>query len=94
MNPQAIHEKMAVYVCTFEIRTDDGVQTRVMKAPRLMLEREFISLVNDVANCTFPVKVKMSRTEPVWNQFDNEWVEREYSIEFANNAYADSHDEF
>lgn len=93
MNPQEMQEKMTVYICRFEIETDEGMQVRTMKAPRLILEREFTSLVNDAARCEFPVRVKISRTEPFWNQFDDEWVEREYNIEFANNAYVSLHGE-
>lgn len=93
MNPQEMRDKMMVYICCFEIETNEGVQVRTMKAPRLVLEREYTALVNEAARCDFPVRVKISRSEPFWNQYDDEWVEREYSIEFANNAYVELYGE-
>ena len=88
-----IEEKMEVFVCLFEIEVDGIIQHRRMKAPRLFLEQEYTSLVYEAAQDQRPVRVKISRTEPVWNQFDQEWVEREYSIDFANNAYVALHKE-
>lgn len=88
-----MEEKMEIFVCLFEIEVDGVVQHRKMKAPRLFLEQEYTSLVYEAAQDPRPVRVKMSRTEMVWNQFDQEGVEREYSIDFVNNAYAALHKE-
>lgn len=80
-------EMMTIYECRFEIQTNNGIRTQIVTAPRLLLERKILSLINDAAQCPEPVKVKVSRKEPFWNQFINKWSEREYSIEFTNNAY-------
>ena len=88
-----MEEKMEVFVCLFEIEINGVPQHRRMKAPRLFIEQEYASLVYEAAQNPRPVRVKISRTDPVWNQFDQEWVEREYSIDFANNAYVALHKE-
>jgi len=88
-----IEEKMEIFICQFEIEVDGAIQHRRMKAPRLFLEQEYISLVYGAAQDSRPVRVKISRTEPIWNQYDQEWAEREYSIDFANNAYVALHKE-
>lgn len=49
-----------------------------------------MSLVQQAANNTTPIRVKMSRVESVWNQFDNVWIDVEYSVEFTNIAWEES----
>ena len=88
-----LHEKMEIFVCTFEIIVGENTQWRTLEAPRIMLEREFISLVNEAANNPNPIKVKMSRKVPIWNPFDNQWIEQENSITFMNNVYTNAHPE-
>lgn len=34
-----------------------------------------------------PIKVAIRRPIPIWSQFDQQWLDREASIEFKNNAY-------
>lgn len=80
-------EMMTVFECRFEIQTVNGTRTQIMTAPRFMLEQKILSLLKDASYSTKPVRVKISRKEVFWNQFDNKWSEREYSIEFTNNAY-------
>lgn len=93
MYAEHLHEKMEIFLCTFEIVVGENTQWRTLEAPRIMLEREFMSLVNEAANSTLPIKVKMSRKFPLWNQFDNQWVEQENSITFMNHTYTDAHPE-
>lgn len=80
-------EMMTVFECRFEIQTVNGTRTQIMTAPRFMLEQKILSLLKDASYSTKPVRVKISRKEAFWNQFDNKWAEHEYSIEFTNNAY-------
>lgn len=80
-------EMMTVFECRFEIQTVNGTRTQIITAPRFMLEQKTLSLLKDASYSTKPVRVKISRKEAFWNQFDNKWSEREYFIEFTNNAY-------
>lgn len=46
-----------------------------------------MSLVNQAIQAEFPVIIKMSRQVPIYNDFDDQWVEREHCVLFKNNAY-------
>lgn len=81
--------QMEVFACTFEIEVDKKIQRQTMEAPRIMIEQQFVSLVEQAANSTKPVKVKMSRKVPVWNQFENRWNDIEHCAIFANYAYGE-----
>lgn len=63
------------------------VQMQRMKAPRIMIEQQFKSLMQQAANDTSPIKVRISRKVPIWNQFEDKWIEREFDIVFTNIAY-------
>ena len=76
-----------MFSCTFEITVGDKTQSQTMEAPRIMLEQNFEQLVGQAAQDTRPIKVKMKRMQRVYNNFDEEWVEREFSVAFANNKY-------
>lgn len=87
MFAEQMREKMEVFVCLFEVKVEDQVQKRTLEAPRIMLEQEFMSLVNEAANSNLPISIKMSRKVPIFDQFDQRWIERENSIVFTNEAY-------
>lgn len=53
----------------------------------------FIGLVYEASQSTEPIKVKMSRIIPTYSQFDREWLDRECSIVFENNAYTHLYEE-
>ena len=82
-----IFEQMKNYACTLEADVNGNVQKRTMTAPRMMLEGEFMSLIQQAAQHPDPVKVTMSRIVPVYDELTGEWVQREQSITFKNNAY-------
>jgi len=88
-----LHEKMEVFACTIEVEANGAVQVQRVQMPRLMIEREFMALVQHAANDSRPIKVKLSREVPVYDQFEQRWLERENSITFSNNAYISSHKE-
>ena len=58
-----------------------------MKAPRVMLEQQFKSLVKQAVDITTPVKIKMSMFIPIYNRFEDNWINKENSIIFMNNAW-------
>jgi len=86
-----MREKMEVFICTFEIDANNVVQRQVMQAPRLMIEQEFLALMQSAANSDKPIRVKLSREVPIYDEFEKQWIKREHSIEFANNAYISTH---
>lgn len=76
-----------MFVCTFEIENGQQTQDQTIQAPRIMLEQQFLSYVQQAANASHPARIKMSRKVPVYDSFCNKWIERENSIEFMNKAY-------
>ena len=82
-----LEEKMQIYICDLDIEIDGQLQQRRMQAPRIMLENEFISLVEQASNSNLPIKIKISTKIPMFNEFTEEWFEREGSITFINNVY-------
>lgn len=83
----SVFERMEVYSCTFYIEANGQIQQKTIAAPRMMIEGEFLSLVQQAAQTESPVMIKLSRQVPIWNDFDNQWIERENYILFKNNAY-------
>lgn len=82
-----IREQMEVFECTFDIEVENRIQHSVMQAPRAALEQQFLSLAQQATQSNKPVKIKMSRRIPIYDNFENRWIERENSLAIANNAY-------
>ena len=60
------------------------VHSQQLSAPPEILQAQFMQLVQQIANKSQPMKIRMVRYENVWNQFDNEWKRLELSVEFKN----------
>ena len=84
---ERIREQMEVFECTFDIEVEDRIQHQTVQAPRAALEQHFLGLAQQAAKSNNPMRVKMSRKVPIYDNFDKKWVERENSVAFANNAY-------
>lgn len=76
-----------LYAVIFEITEGDNVRKQQMQAPRIIIEQQFLQLMQQAANVQIPVKIKLSRTEQVFDSFDQKFVDRENSITFMNNTY-------
>ena len=79
--------KAEPYLVTFEVTVKDNIQRQIMEAPRIVLEQEFMRLVEQAANSPLPVKVKMARKVPIYDPFDKQIIERENSLVFTNKAW-------
>lgn len=84
---ERIREQMEIFECTFDMEVENDIQHQVVQAPRAALEQQFLSLVQQAAQSSKPVKVKMSREVPIYDNFDKKRIERENSVAFANNTY-------
>lgn len=67
------------------------VQSQQLSAPPEFLQAQFMSLVQQVASQSQPMKIRMVRWEDVWNQIDGEWKKIECYVEFQN--WKDDEDE-
>ena len=80
-----------LYDVIFEITEGDNVRKQQMQAPQIIIEiiieQQFLQLMQQAANVQIPVKIKLSRTEQIYNNFDQKFIAQENSITFMNNAY-------
>lgn len=60
------------------------VHSQQLSAPPEILQAQFMQLVQQVANQSQPMKIRMVRWEDVWSQFDNEWKKLELDVVFQN----------
>lgn len=79
--------QIEIFECTFDIEIDGTTKKNRIQAPRIAIEQQFLSLVQQAANSSQAIKIKMSRIVPVYDNFDKKWINRENSVTFANNAY-------
>ena len=84
---EKIREQMEVFECTFDIEVEDRIQHQTVQAPRVALAQQFLGLAQQAAKSNKPMRVKMSRKIPIYDNFDKKWIVRENSVAFANNAY-------
>lgn len=76
-----------LYDVIFEITEGDNVRKQQMQAPRIIIEQQFLQLMQQAANVQIPVKIKLNRTEQIYDNFDQKFIEQENSITFMNNTY-------
>lgn len=76
-----------LYDVIFEITEGDNVRKQQMQAPRIIIEQQFLQLMQQAVNVQIPVKIKLSRTEQIYDNFDQKFIEQENNITFMNNTY-------
>lgn len=86
-------EQFETYACQLEIEVDGHIQRQTIEAPRMFIEQQFLSLVGQAASSAQPVRIRLSRTEQIWSQYDQRHLPQEYDLEFTNNAYEYAHKE-
>lgn len=60
------------------------ISRQQLSAPPEILQGQFMQLVQQVANQSQPMKIRMVRWEDVWSQFDGEWKKLELDVVFQN----------
>ena len=60
------------------------VSRQKVSAPPEILKAQFMQLVQQVANQSQPMKIRMVRWEDVWSQIDKEWKKLELDVVFQN----------
>lgn len=60
------------------------VSRQKISAPPEILRAQFMQLVQQVANQSQPMKLRMVRWEDIWDEFDNEWKKLELDVAFQN----------
>ena len=60
------------------------IHSQQLSAPPEFLRAQFLQLVQQVANQSQPMKIRMVRWEDVWSQIDQEWKRLELDVAFQN----------
>lgn len=76
-----------IYEVKLEITEGDKTQTHHLQAPRMMIEGQFLQLMQQAGQVGTPIKIKLSRIEQIYDVFEQKMIERENFIIFRNNAY-------
>lgn len=90
-----MNEHLGIFDCFIDIEANGDNQRKRMQAPRFMIEQQFTSLLQQAAQASNPVKVKLSRMAQVYDEFGSQVYEngeplmRELYIVFTNSAYED-----
>lgn len=66
---------------------DTLIQSQGRSAPEIFLRAELENLIKQVAHDSRPLRVKISRDEVIWDQFEQRQKVIPCSIEFKNNHY-------
>lgn len=82
---------MGIFECTIEINNNGEIQTHRMQAPRVVIEGQFLQLVNEAFNMDVPISIKLSRNIPSYIQHENRWIEVENSVTVVNPTYYARH---
>lgn len=82
-----LNDHFEIFEVNIEITVGDRVSHRRMEAPRVMIEQQFLGLMQDAANHPEPVRIHMTRRVPLFNPLEQKWEDHEHSITYANNAY-------
>ena len=76
-----------IYTVTFEIYIEDKVARRqTMQLPKGLLMGNFIQTVNQIARDNRPMKIRMSRQDVIWDEFENKQKSIENEVIFGNSA--------
>ena len=85
-------EQFDVYDCMFEVEVNGVKQMQRVRAPRILIEQQFMSFVQDAASDRRPVKITLSREVECVSDWTGECFVRENSITFKNRYYEDNED--
>lgn len=79
-----------IFNVAFEIEFQGNTTIQTMGAPQMIVQNQFVNLVEQAANTKFPCRVKMTTTVQVYNEFEHCLKDIEHFMEFKNNAYLDN----
>ena len=86
----SFNDMFETYKVTFEIYFEDKlVEQQTMQAPKELLMANFIQTANQIIEDVRPIKIKMSRLETIWDNFENKQKVVTNNIIFSNNAMVD-----
>ena len=80
----------AIYDCLIEVEVTGQIQKQMIQAPRMVIQQQFLQLVQQAANDSRSVRIKISGQVECCNEWTGEVKMRDSSIEFMNKRYVDN----
>ena len=81
------------YDCIIEIHEGETTRSGRITQPELMIEQQFISLTQQAAQSSIPIKFTISRVDKIWDELEQEFKTVTYSMGFMNNPWLAEHEE-
>ena len=76
-----------MYKVIFEVYIENQLTNRqIMQAPKEMLMINFIQTADQIKDDPRPMKIKMIRQEPSWDNFEKKEIMLNYEVEISNHA--------
>lgn len=75
------------YEVTFEVYLEDKlVNKQVLQAPKEILMMNFVQTMEQIGYDKRPMKIRMTRPEIIWDNFENKQKTITNEVAFSNNA--------
>ena len=82
-----MNDMFELFDVEFETYIEDKlVSKQQLKAPKEMLQMNFLQVMKQAANDRRPIKVRMIVPNVIWDNFDNKEIVLNNEISFSNNA--------
>ena len=76
-----------IFDVNFEVYIEDKLTNRQkLKAPKEIIIANFMQTVNQIKDDRRPIKIRMTRPEIIWDNFDNKQITLTNEVSFSNNA--------
>ena len=74
-----------------EIKNGNNIQSQVITAPVDIVKLQFIQLLNEVARSNNPIKLKISKEEEIWDNYNKNSKKLTNYIQFSNKKYMETY---
>ena len=82
-----MNDMFELFDVEFETYIEDKmVSKQQLRAPKEMLQMNFLQVMKQAANDRRPIKVRMIVPNVIWDDFDNKEIVLNNEISFSNNA--------
>lgn len=83
-------EQLEMYNVNIDVEVDGQTQHQTLGAPKMMIEQQFLSLVQQAINTNQRIYIKMMTYIPVYSEKTKQMRNLPSTLEFKNNAYLDN----
>lgn len=74
-----------------EIKNGNNIQSQVITAPVDIVKLQFIQLLNEIAHSNNPIKLKISKEEEIWDNYNKNSKKLTNYIQFSNKKYMETY---